>query len=573
MEAARHFGDQLVDHFLLGGGREPRRDHHPEATILDPCLGRAAATAAANDLDRHLQHGATVAAAGDGFRKRVYAPGMANDDPKNETEKTSEEKGEKGETPPLEEQESSMQYTGTFGRKKVAYTARAATQVFDIDDKKVSFFYVDYTKDGADPAQRPILFCFNGGPGSSTVWLNLGLFGPKRMQFDPEGFKVGMQGRLVDNPQSILDVCDVVCIDAIGTGFSTTAEKDDQKGFLHFKKDIEAFSRFIVHYLNRNNRWGSPKYLAGESYGTLRAAGIARELFTTYNVEFNGIMLISSVLNYQTVKVDPTTLLFHPGNDLPYALYLPSYAATAWYHGRLSKKHQGRRLAHFLEEVEEFALGEYWTALAQGDQLDAKTREGVAARLAEYTGVKADYIDYYDLRLHILRFCKELLRDQKRTVGRIDSRYTGIDRVPAGDGIEADPSLDATGAVAASALNQYLRQELGFESDRIYEIMSLQVNKDWDYEDFKNQYVDTSEAMREAMSRSRGTKVFVANGYFDLATPYLATEYTFSHMGLDPEVRDNVSMEYYEAGHMMYVHQKSLDALARHLREFVAKTK
>jgi carboxypeptidase C (cathepsin A) len=472
----------------------------------------------------------------------------------------------------IEEQEVTKQYTGTFGRKKIAYTARAATQVFDVGDKKVSFFYVAYTQDQVDPATRPILFCFNGGPGSSTVWLHLGLFGPKRMEFDEDGFKVGMQGRLVDNPQSILNVSDVVCVDAIGTGFSTTAKKDEEKEFHHFKQDIEAFSQFIVRYLNRNGRWGSPKYLAGESYGTLRAAGIARELFTTYNVEFNGIILVSSILNYQTVKVDIKTLLFHPGNDLPFALYLPTYAATAWYHHRLPKKHQSRPLRQFLDEVEEFALGDYWLALAQGDRLDEKTRARVAGRLSEYTGVSADYIDHYDLRLHILRFCKELLRDQRRTVGRIDSRYTGIDRVRAGDGLEADPSLDATGGVAASALNQLLRDELGFDSDRIYEIMSMRVNEAWNYEDFKNQYVDTSEAMREVLSRSRGTRVFVANGYYDLATPHFATEYTFSHMGLDPEVRTNVTMEYYEAGHMMYVHERSLDALARHLRDFVKES-
>jgi carboxypeptidase C (cathepsin A) len=491
-----------------------------------------------------------------------------------DTEKSAEggEDQRKDDTPVLEEKTASRQYTGTFGPRKLSYTARAATQVFEVDKKKVSFFFVSYTEDDADPSTRPILFCFNGGPGSSTVWLHLGLFGPKRMAFDDEGFKAGMQGRLVDNPQSILDVSDVVCVDAIGTGFSTTAKKKDEKSFHHFRQDIEAFSQFIVHYLNRNGRWASPKYLAGESYGTLRGAGIAKELFTTYNVEFNGILLISSILNYQTVKVDQQTLLFHPGNDLPFALYLPTYAATAWYHKRLPKKHQSRPLRVFLEEVEDYALGEYWSVLARGDTADERARARTARRLSEYTGIAADYIDRYDLRLHILRFCKELLREQRRTVGRIDSRYTGIDRVRAGDVIEADPSTDATGGVAASALNQLLRDELEFESDQIYEILSMKVNRAWDYEDFKNQYVDTSESMREVLSRSRGTKVFVANGFYDLATPHLATEYTFAHMGLDPEVRANVRMEYYEAGHMMYVHQPSLEALSGDLRKFIAET-
>ncbi len=496
---------------------------------------------------------------------------MPKDEKKNDTNDKPDESAEE-KKPEIEEKEVSKQYTGTFGRKKISYTARAATQVFDLDDKKVSFFYVAYTQDGADPETRPVIFCFNGGPGSATVWLNLGLFGPKRMEFDDEGFKKGMQGRLVDNPYSILNVADVVCIDAIGTGFSTTADKEHEKDFHHFRKDIEAFSQFIVRYLNRNGRWASPKYLAGESYGTLRGAGIARELFTTYNVEFNGIMLISSILNYQTTKVDLSSLLFDAGNDLPFALYLPTYAATAWYHNRLPAKHQKRPLAEFLEEVEEFSLGEYWTALAQGDLINERDRNRISKRLSEYTGISADYIDHYDNRLHILRFCKELLRDRRRTVGRIDSRYTGIDRVPAGHVIEADPSLDATGAVAASAINQMLRGELGFDSDQIYEILSFKVNQAWNYEDFKGRYVDTSENMREVLSRSRGTKVFVANGYYDLATPYFATEYTFSHMALDPEVRANVRMEYYEAGHMMYVHIPSLRKLSDDLRKFVEST-
>ncbi|HUG32488.1 MAG TPA: peptidase S10 [Acidimicrobiia bacterium] len=472
----------------------------------------------------------------------------------------------------IEDRTVTKQFSGKFGKEKISYTTTAGTQSFQSNGETVSFFYISYTKDDADPATRPILFCFNGGPGSSTVWLNLGLFGPKRMQFDDEGFKVGMQGRLVDNEHSILDVADVVCIDAMGTGLSRTAKKGKEKKFHHFKKDIEAFAEFIVHYLNRNGRWASPKYLAGESYGTLRGAGIAHELFAKHHVEFNGIVFISMILNYQTSAIDRETMLVHPGNDLPFALYLPTYAATAWYHSRLPKKHQKKPLREFLEEVEEFALGEYWSALARGDQLDETRQRKVAERLAEYTGLDAGFIDHYNLRIHIMRFCKELLRDQKRTVGRIDSRYVGIDRVSAGNNLEADPSSDATGGVAASALNQYLREEIGFESDEVYNVMSMDVWKNWDYEDFKGRYVDTSENFREVLSRSRATKVLIANGYYDLATPHFATEYTVSHMGLDPEVRDNVRLTYYEAGHMMYVHQPSLAQLAEDLRDFVGET-
>jgi carboxypeptidase C (cathepsin A) len=416
------------------------------------------------------------------------------------------------------------------------------------------------------------VFCFNGGPGSSTVWLHLGLFGPKRMEFDAEGFKIGMQGTLTENEHSILDVADIVCVDAIGTGFSTTVKKKDEEEFHHFKHDVEAFSHFIVHYLNNNGRWASPKYLAGESYGTLRGAAIANDLFSTHGVEFNGIVFISTILNYQTSAIDSKSLMVHPGNDLPFALYLPTYAATAWYHQALSETHQSRPLRELLDEVEVFALGDYWTALAQGDRLDKDTRKDVRAKLAEYTGLGEEYLDRYDLRIHIIRFCKELLRSKRKTVGRIDSRYTGVDRVADGDNMENDPSLDVTGPVATSTLNAYLRDELGFEAEKIYKIMSMKVNQRWNMEDFKNRYVDTSENMREVMTRSKGTKVFVANGYYDLATPHFATEYTFAHMGLDPEIRDNVQMEYYEAGHMMYIHMPSLERLAGDLRDFINET-
>jgi carboxypeptidase C (cathepsin A) len=254
-------------------------------------------------------------------------------------------------------------------------------------------------------------------------------------------------------------------------------------------------------------------------------------------------------------------------------LHLPTYAATAWYHRQLDEKHLSRPLREFLDEVEEFAIGPYWSALALGDRLDDGRRSGVAAKLAEYTGLPPDYIERYDLRIHINRFCKELLRDQRRTVGRIDSRYTGIDRVADGDSLENDPSTDLTGGPMTSALNHYLREELGFESASFYEAMSMKVNEAWDYEDFKNRYVDTSEKLRDLLSRAPQTRVLVANGYFDLATPHFATEYTFSHMGLDESLQKNVQMEYFEAGHMMYAHKPSRERLAAQLREFVEGTR
>lgn len=489
----------------------------------------------------------------------------------DEKKPTEGSEDEKAEIPETKEQSVTKQFSGKFGGTKVSYTATAATQVVDRDDdKKAVFFYVAYTMDDADPATRPLVFAFNGGPGSSTVWLHLGLFGPKRVEFDDEGFPVGIPGRLIDNEFSILDVADVVHVDAIGTGLSRGMPKDKEKDFHHFSKDIEAFSNFIVSYMNRNGRWASPTFLAGESYGTTRGAAIAANLFDKHGLQLNGVMLISVAMSFQTIAMDEGAgYLFHRGNDLPFLTHLPTYAATAWYHGKLARKFQSKKLRDFLDEVEAFTLGPYWSALALGDQIDSAERKKVVAKLADYTGLTPDYIDRYDMRIHIMRFCKELLRDQRKTVGRLDSRYTGYDRVPAGDNIESDPAGNLTVGPMSSALNAYLRSDLGFETDDFYEILSLEVHQRWDYEDFKNKYVDTSEHLRSVMSKSQRMKVFVANGYYDLATPHMACEYTFNHMGLDPEIRKNVQMEYYDAGHMMYVHKPSLKKLAGDLRGFI----
>ncbi len=475
------------------------------------------------------------------------------------------------DAPEVEEKSVSKTLSGEFNGVKVAYNATAATQVIERDDdKKAVFFYVAYTKVGAEAAGRPLVFAFNGGPGSSTVWLHLGLFGPKRVEFDADGFPVGVPGRLVDNVHSILDIADVVHIDAIGTGLSRAVPKEKEKEYHHFSKDIEAFSDFIVSYLNRNGRWASPVYLAGESYGTTRGAAIAANLFDKHGLQLNGVLLISVAMSFQTIAMESKAgYLFHRGNDLPYMTHLPTYAATAWYHGVLPKKHQEKKLREFLDEVEKFALGPYWSALALGDQISATERNRTVKKVAEYTGLPVDYVDRYDMRIHIMRFCKELLRSQGKTVGRLDSRYTGYDRVLDGDNIESDPAANLTTGPMASALNAYLRTELGFESEDFYEILSMEINESWDYEDFKNRYVETSENLRDVMSKSQAMKVFVANGYYDLATPHMACEYTFSHMGLHPDIRENIEMKYYDAGHMMYVHKPSLQQLATDMRTFI----
>jgi carboxypeptidase C (cathepsin A) len=495
------------------------------------------------------------------------------DDP-NKSENKTEDKKDGDVPPPPHHEEISHEtfHTVEIGGIPVKYSATAGRLILTEEEgkKKASFFFVAYTRSGVkDKSKRPIVFAFNGGPGSSSVWLHLGLFGPRRVLLDYDGMPYRPPGRLTDNEHSLLDVADLVFVDPVGTGFSRAIPGEEAKTYHHFKKDIEAVGEFIRIYLTRHRRWNSPKFLAGESYGTTRSAGLAGHLFTRHGITFNGLLLISSILNFQTAGFDSATGTFRRGNDLPYIVFLPTYAATAWYHGRLANKDQQLPLRELLEEVEGFAANDYALALFQGDALSPSKFKRIARRLARYTGLSEEYVSRYDLRIEILRFCKELLREDGLTVGRIDSRYTGIDRFKDGDAFEADPSMDATMGPYTSALNAYVRDELEYESELPYEVLSNETWQNWDYEDFKNAYVDVSETLRSTMTRTRFMNVFVANGYYDLATPYFATEYTFNHLGLDESLRRNVQMDYYEAGHMMYVHRPSLEKLAGDLRSFV----
>jgi len=492
------------------------------------------------------------------------------------TEKNTEQKDDEPLRPPPDHHEEATVETThelQVGRRKIPYRAVAGRVILTEEDgdKRASFFHVAYFRsDVEDPGDRPLVFAFNGGPGSSSVWLHLGLLGPRRVDVDENGHPGPPPGRLVDNLHGLIDVADVVFIDPVGTGFSRAIPGDEQKKFHHFTRDIESVGEFIRIFLTRHARWASPKYLAGESYGTTRAAGLASHLLEKQGIYLNGLVLISVILNFGTGGFDRETLTFQVGNDLPYVLFLPTYAATAWYHGKLDRRLQRLRLAELLEEVEGFARGDYARALLLGDELDQAEQHRVSEQVATYTGLDVAYVERYRLRIEILRFCKELLRDRRRTVGRIDSRYTGIDRFSDGDALESDPSTNAIMGAYAAMLNDYVRRELEYESDLPYHVLSLDVNQDWDFEDFKNANVDTSESLRRAMSKNPHMRVFLANGLYDLATPYLATRHTFAHLGLDPDLAGNVVSHDYEAGHMMYLHHPSLEALAGHLRAFIA---
>lgn len=476
-----------------------------------------------------------------------------------------EGQNDKNEKPELEEQVSETHHTVTIGGEQIAYTAKAGTLVLkdDEEEPKASVFYVAYTRDDVeDAAQRPITFSFNGGPGSSSVWLHLGVVGPRRVLMDDEGNPLPPPFQLVDNEYSLLDVTDLVFIDPVSTGYSRPAPGEDAKQFHGVKQDIASVGEFIRLYTTRAQRWDAPKFLIGESYGTTRASGLAAYLQQQLGLYVNGIMLVSAVLNFQTIR-------FALGNDLPHILFLPTYAAAAWYHRRLPEQLQALDLLDFLAEVEAFAAGDYTLALMKGAALKGDERAEIVTRLASYTGLSETYIEQTNLRINIHRFVKELLRDERRTIGRFDARFTGIDRDAAGERHQYDPSYAIAQGAYTAALNHYLRSVLNFKSDRSYEILTGNVQP-WDYAPYENQYVNVSDGLRQAMSRNPYLKVFVANGYYDLATPYFATEYTFNHLGLDPELQDHVSMGYYEAGHMMYLHKPSLAKLKADLAAFMA---
>jgi carboxypeptidase C (cathepsin A) len=476
----------------------------------------------------------------------------------------AQEKKEAAPAPSVADKISTTQGTTRIGGETIAYTARAGTMTLRDDEGtvKANIFFVAYTKDGVDPAKRPVTFTFNGGPGSSSVWLHMGAFGPRRVAYkDDEGRSGAPPYRHVDNEAGLLDATDLVFIDPVTTGFSRAVPLIDAKKYHSVDGDIQLVGEFIRLWTTRNSRWSSPKYLAGESYGTTRAAGLAGWLHEQ-GYYLNGIMLISSILNFATARFDS-------GNDLPYALFLPTYTATAWYHKQLPADLQGN-LKTAVAEAEAFAFGDYTKALMAGDALPDAERRAIVQKLARLTGLSPAYIESTNLRVNISRFDKELLRDERRVVGRLDSRFVGRDIDAAGERPEFDPShADIMGEYTA-VMNDYVRRVLKYESDLPYEILTDKV-RPWSYDRNINRYLDVSETLRGAMARNPYLRVYIANGYFDLATPFAATNYTFARLQLEPELRKNVVVGHYEGGHMMYIdrkaHQHLHDELVRFIRE------
>jgi len=458
-----------------------------------------------------------------------------------------------------------------IGGKTIKYTVTTGTIVLkeevhdkekdaEVEKPRAQIFFIAYTMDGvANKAKRPITFSFNGGPGSSSVWLHMGVLGPRRVVLTDNGEMPPPPFKLTDNQYSIFDESDLVFIDPMSTGYSRPVEGEKSREWHSFKKDIQSVGDFIRLYTTRYNRWLSPKFLAGESYGTTRASGLSGYLADRHGLLLNGILLISAVLDF-------TTLDFNLNNDLPYILFVPGYTAAAWYHGKIDKKIP---LKTWLKESEEFARGEYASALMKDASLSKDDRKQVAEKLSRLTGISTEFILRGNLRIHTFHFFKELLRDRNRTVGRLDSRFTGIDRLGVTETFEYDPLFAQVNGPYTAAFNDYIRTELKYETDTPYEILSDKVWMNWSYGNFENQYVNVAETLRSAMTFNKYLKVFVANGYYDLGTPYFATEYTFDHLGLDESLRKNIRMSYYEAGHMMYVHLPSLKAMKKDMTKFI----
>ncbi|MGE5716417.1 MAG: S10 family peptidase [Acidobacteriota bacterium] len=449
------------------------------------------------------------------------------------------------------------------GGRLLKYTATTGLMPLrsEAGNLEARIFYVAYTLDrgGAPVEKRPLMFSFNGGPGSSSVWLHLGALGPKRVKMKDDGMMPAPPYTLVDNEETWLTETDLVFIDPVGTGYSRAVKPDLAKKFWSVAGDLASVGEFIRLYLARNERWASPLFLVGESYGTTRAAGLSGTLVDK-GIAFNGILLVSSILNFQTAR-------FTKGNDLPYPLFLPTYAATAWYHKKLPADLQAKPLRAVLDEVEKFAAAEYPAALAKGDALTPPERRTLAERLARYTGLDPEWLDRADLRIEIERFCKELLRSERRTVGRLDTRFVGIDQSAVSERPDFDPSLAAIRPPYTAMFNQYARAALGYKSDAPYHILGGGIGR-WDW-GVQTGFADTSEALRQAFAKNPDMKLFVASGHFDLATPYFATQYTLAHLGLDPTQRARITTHEYEAGHMMYIHAGELAKLRKDVGAFL----
>ena len=471
------------------------------------------------------------------------------------------------ESKPVPKEEKSVtHHSVSIGGHSVTYTATAGNLVIknDKDEPAATIFYVAYTEDGASSDRRPVSFVYNGGPGSSSIWLHMGAFGPMRVVTSNDAPTPPPPYDLVPNDKSLLDKSDLVFIDAVSTGFSAPVGKAEGKDFWGVDEDVDAFGRFIQRYISVNGRWNSPKFLLGESYGTTRSANLV-DWLQNKGVAVNGVILISSVLNYGDTVA---------GTDLEYVTYLPSYAAIAWFHDKLPNKPAD--LKAFLDEVRGFARGEYADALFQGARLPQAEYDTVLHKLHAYTGLSEQYLKEANLRVGASRFRAELLRDSDRTMGRYDARFEGINMDDAEETPDYDASDTAISAAFTAAFNRYLRSDLGYSGDGDYHVTGYDVIRNWDWKhplpgqpQFRIPPLpDVQANLADAMRKNPHLKVFSANGYFDLATPFFKTEFDLDQMGLPAELMKNVEFGYYPSGHMIYLNPEAHKQLTADLDKF-----
>lgn len=456
------------------------------------------------------------------------------------------------------------------GRKALTYTATTGRVVLREEvstdgtftgwQPKAEVFLTSYVVEAPDDRPRPVVFAFNGGPGSSSVWLHLGLLGPRRVVSGDVGALQSPPYALADNLDTLLTVADLVFVDPVSTGYSRAVEGGKAGPFHGFTGDVESVAEVIRLWTTRHGRWLSPKFLAGESYGTVRAAAVAEHLQTRRGMYLNGIVLVSSVLDLGSIGL-------HEPEDRGHVGFLPTYAAIAHHHGR----HGDRPLADVLAEAEAYAERDYPWILSRGDRLTAAERAEAVATLARLTGLSEEYVDLSDLRVEHLHFFAELLRRERKVVGRIDGRFAGPAGNPVAEVMDADPSMDAITGPYVAAWNHYVRTELGYESDLPYEQLSSAAHEEWSYKEFEGRPVDVTGRLARAMRTNPDLKVHVAYGWHDGATPYFAARETFSRMGLPPELADNIEHRFYPAGHMMYLHEPTRARQSADLADFVRR--
>ena len=465
--------------------------------------------------------------------------------------------------------QSVTHHTVTVDGEEIDYTATTGTMILENDEGEpvASFGYTAYSKDGVeDKSSRPLTFSYNGGPGSSSVWLHMGVMGPKRVVVNDPSTTPPAPYELTENQYSMLDATDVVMVDPVGTGVSRAIGEAEGSDFWGVDQDIRSVSNFIQNYISANDRWNSPKYLLGESYGTTRSAGIASYL-QGQGIALNGVVLVSTVLDLRTIA-------FGDADNVPYVSYLPTYAAVAWYHDQLDDKPES--LEGFVEDAREFARGPYASALMQGDELSDSRRQQIIDQLARFTGLSTDYLDKANMRVTQSEFTKQLLRDEGQTVGRLDSRYTGYSLDDLSQTAIYDPQSSAISPAYTTMFMKYYENELKASTDTQYNISAYSLpGFEWDWQR-GGSYFPTSPTtapdLAEAMTKNPNLEVLVLNGYYDLATPFMGAEYTMDHLGIPAELQNNITEKYYKAGHMMYIHEPSLEKFHDDVEGFIERT-